>query len=139
LDEAWDSANNKKLIAKMPKIYALPGVPNVKADETNYRLFVGNGAAHDFLKGSRFQDFTDGTSNTILVATAKDSVIWTKPDELAFDPDKDMTKLLGRQPGDVFIVAFGDGSIRSFSKLSKASLNAYITRGGGEVVTDDEE
>lgn len=137
LDEPWDSENNKKLIAKMPRTYLLPN--GAKATETNYRVFVGNGAAFDYLKGGKLQDIADGTSNTIMVVTAKDSVIWTKPDELEFDPDKDMTKLLGYFHGSACVVGFCDGSVRSFSKsLGRKSLNAYITKNGGEVVPEDE-
>jgi len=137
LDEPWDSENNKKLIAKMPRTYLLPN--GAKATETHYRAFVGNGAAFDYLKGGKIADFADGTSNTLMVVTAKDSVIWSKPDELDFDPDKDMTKLLGYHHGNVCVMAFCDGSVRAFSKsLGRKNLNAYITRNGGEVVSDDE-
>jgi prepilin-type processing-associated H-X9-DG protein len=139
LDEPWDSENNKKLIAKMPKVYAMPGIKDAKPDQTFYRAFVGNGAAHEYLKGAKLTEYADGTSNTLLVVTAKDSVIWTKPDELDFDPNKDMTKLIGFMPGNGCQVAFADGSVRSFSaKITKKTLHAYITRDGAEVVTDDE-
>ena len=140
LDEPWDSEHNKKLIVKIPKTYILPDSPTAKANETHYRVFVGNGAAFDYLKGPKFAEFTDGTSNTILVATAKDAVPWTKPDELAFEPDKDMATLLGFFAGDVCMVGFADGSVRALSKkLSKATLHGAITKAGGEVLGDDDK
>jgi prepilin-type processing-associated H-X9-DG protein len=50
-----------------------------------------------------------------------------------------MTKLLGYFHGGACVVGFCDGSVRSFSKsLARKSLNAYITKNGGEVVSDDE-
>jgi hypothetical protein len=138
LDEPWDSPNNIKLIDQMPKVYALPTPTKAKANETHYRVFVGNGSAWDYLKGSKLQEFLDGTSNTILVVTAADAVPWTKPDELDFDPEKDMKKLLGFFESSVCNVAFGDGSVRALSKsLELKTLNALITRGGGEVIGDD--
>src|SRR4029079_8282178 len=129
LDEPWDSEHNKKLIAKMPKVYQVPVPTTAKPNETHYRVFVGNGAAFDYLKGSKLTEFADGTSNTILVVTAKDAVPWTKPDELAFDPDKDMRLLLGFFPGQVCAVAMGDGSVRALSKsISKKTLGNAINK-----------
>ena len=138
LDEPWDSPNNKKLLDKMPPVYRVPGDTRAKPNETRYRALVGNGAAFDSLKGPKFADFTDGLSNTILVATAADPVPWTKPDELAFDPDQDMTKLLGFVDGRVSNTLFADGHVSALSKsISRKTLNAMITRAGGEVVGDD--
>ena len=39
-------------------------------------------------KGVRIADVTDGTSNTILFVEADDdhAVVWTAPDDLAYDP-----------------------------------------------------
>jgi hypothetical protein len=74
----------------------------------------------------------------VMVGTAADPVPWTKPDDIAFDPEKDMLKRLGFIPRDVCPVAFGDGSVWVLSKsLAGKTLNAYITRAGGEVVGDD--
>ena len=138
LDEPWDSEHNKKLIPKMPKVYAIPEDPKAKPNETRYRVFVGNGAGFDTVSGHKILDITDGTSNTIMVVTAADSVPWTKPDELAFDPEKDMAKLLGPVGNHTFQAAFMDGSVRGFPKpLAAKTLNAFITRAGGEVISPD--
>ena len=138
LDEPWDSDHNKALLKAMPKVYAPP--PHVKTKEPNttfYRVFVGNGAAFEGKEGLRIAEFTDGTSNTILVAEAGDAVPWTKPDELPYDPNKPLPKLGGIFP-EGSNAAFADGSVHFLKRtLSDKTLHALITRNGGEVIPAD--
>ena len=139
LDEPWDSENNKKLLAKMPANYAIPGKTKPGDTDTHYRVFVGNGAGFDWIRGARFPaDFTDGTSNTLLCITAETAVPWTKPDELAYDPKQDPSKLFGLIVNGKCQVGMFDGSVRTLKKLpSKETLHALITRAGGEVIDED--
>jgi hypothetical protein len=139
LDEPWDSDHNKKLLARMPKVYAIPGKTKPDETDTYYRVFVGNGAAWDLIQGARYPaSITDGTSQTILCVTAAQAVPWTKPDELAFDPDKDMRKLLGAVVNGKAQVAMFDGSSYTLKKIpSKETVNALITPNGGEVIGAD--
>ena len=139
LDEPWDSEHNKKLLAKMPSVYALPGSKPGTTD-THYRVFVGNGAGFDWVMGGPILNIAngDGTSNTIMCVTAATGVPWTKPDELEFDPEKDMGKLIGFVAGGRAQMTMFDGSVRTLKKLpSKATLNALITRNGGEEIRED--
>jgi hypothetical protein len=137
LDEAWDSDHNKKLLARMPKVYSIPGKTNLLGTDTYYRVFVGNNAGFEWIQGLKITDFTDGTSNTLLCVVAAEAVPWTKPDELEFDPEKDMRKLLGTVNGKVQ-VGLVDGSVHSLKKMpSKETLHALITRNGGEVIGAD--
>jgi hypothetical protein len=137
LDEPWDSAHNKKLLDKMPKTYAIPGKTKEGASDTYYRVFVGKGAGFDWITGTKINAITDGTSNTIMCVTASTAVPWTKPDELEFDPEKDMAKLLGAIVNGKVQAAMFDGSVRTFGKIpDKTTLNALITRSGGEVIPE---
>ena len=86
LDEPWDSPHNKALIKEMPTMYMCPSRPNGEPGMTTYCAFVGPGALFEAGKATGFQDVTDGTSNTLMAVEAKDAVIWTKPDDLKFDP-----------------------------------------------------
>jgi len=139
LDEPWDSEHNKKLLARMPKVYAIPGRTKPGDTDTHYRVFVGNGAGFEWVRGMRLPaDFPDGTSNTLLCFTAETAVPWTKPDELAFDPEKDMTRLFGAVANGRIQIGLFDGSVRTYTKLpSKTTVHALITRNGGEVLGDD--
>jgi prepilin-type processing-associated H-X9-DG protein len=136
LDEPWDSEHNKKLLDKMPKVFDAPGAKGLKPGMTVYRAFTGKGTVFEGVKGIRFTDITDGTSNTLLFVEAAEAVPWTKPDDLPFVPGK-LPKLGGLFKGG-FNAAMCDGSVRFFPATIKAkTLEALITRNGGEVIPDD--
>jgi hypothetical protein len=139
LDEPWDSDHNKKLLAKMPQVYApVGGMKTKEKFATFYQGFYGKGAAWEGTKGLRFPaDFVDGTSNTILLVEAAKPVPWSKPEDIPFDAGKLWPKV-GGQFKNGFNAALADGSVRFLTrKLTEATFRAAITRNGGEVLGDD--
>ncbi len=111
LDEPWDSPHNRTLIDKMPSVYRMP-MSKTEKGRTNYLMPVGGGAVFEANKPTQFKDITDGTSNTIMTVEADDehAVIWTKPEDLQFDPNDPM-KGLGHFYKDGFNLGFCDGSV----------------------------
>jgi hypothetical protein len=137
LDEPWDSEHNKKLLDKMPKVYASLGSGKSPADSTVLRVFTGPMTAFKGATPTRISGITDGTSQTIMVVEAADAVPWTKPDELVYDPQKPLPKLGGMFKG-VILMGMFDGSVRSVSdKISEKTLRAAITANGNEVLGSD--
>ena len=131
LDEPWDSDHNKKLIAQMPAVYRNPNFvdaertvylaatgpqaifPEGKVDDGDQAVaFRKNNVDVAFARKISFQNITDGTSNTIMVVEADpaEAVVWTRPDDLPFDPQQPMAGLGGLQKTG-FNTLFCDGSV----------------------------
>jgi hypothetical protein len=113
--EPWDSEHNKKLIEKMPKVYA-PVRVRGRVGETYYQVFTGAGA----LFGPKQQPWypgsiPDGTANTVIVVEAGSPVVWTKPADVPFDAKKALPKLGGLFDGE-FHAGMCDGSVKFFRK-----------------------
>jgi hypothetical protein len=137
LDEPWDSEHNKKLIAKMPKLYASPTNPKAAmAGKTTILAPTGAKTMFPDLKGLKIQDVVDGTANTIFLLDVDDdkAAIWTKPDDLEVD-FKDPLKGLGGKFANGFLALFVDGSVRMISSKVDADLfRAMLTPAGGEPI-----
>jgi hypothetical protein len=147
LDEPWDSEHNKKLLEKMPEVYADPGGKPKQQHTTFYQAIVGPGAAWEFkpnpkarfnADGLRYPAaFQDGVSNTLFVAETGPAVPWTKPEDVRYDPKKKLPKFGGVYPGG-FHALMGDGSARFVrSVVSEATLRAIITRSADDKIGDD--
>lgn len=136
LDEPWDSEHNRKLIDQMPAVYRCPASKLREKGRASYVVAVGEGTVFPGREGVPIKEIKDGTSNTILAVEVDDehAVIWTKPDDLPFDP-KNPGKGLGGLFEGGFSAAFCDGSVRFLSKeMDPKVLRALLTRAGGEVV-----
>ena len=161
LKEAWDSEQNRKLIAKMPKAFASPGKD--AEGKTHLRSFAGNSAflprpqpfaakvkappppfanfqPGTFVGGRGFFGISDGTSNTLMVAEGPEAVEWTKPDDFPFHgfiggPNPPVApKLGGVFPGG-FHGLMCDASVHFFpATLDEKTLSAMISVNGGEIL-----
>jgi type II secretory pathway pseudopilin PulG len=137
LDEPWDSPNNKPLVAKMPEVFDEPSY-NIPPGKTPYLAVVGEQCGFDGTdKGLKFEQFTDGTSKTVMLVSANPdrAVEWTKPDDLLFDAKNPMAGLgAGPHPG-IWLAAVADGSIRIITDdIDPQVVTAFCTRNGGEAV-----
>jgi uncharacterized protein (TIGR03067 family) len=117
-DEPWDSAHNKTLIAKMPRLYALPGVETKEPGMTFYRVFTGEGTVFEGKDGLKFTNHLRGGDPHFMIVEAGEPVPWTKPDELAYDPRKPLPRL-GRLSDEGFFAtstSYGPDRVRFIPK-----------------------
>lgn len=132
LDEPWDSDHNKKLIDKIPKIYA-PVRGKADSGMTFYLSFTGKNSVIKPGQKSTLATIPDGTSNTLMVAEAAKPVIWTKPDDLVYD-GKEVPKLGGLFDGK-FHAVFCDGHYLRFKKgINDTLLGSLIDPADGSVI-----
>jgi beta-lactamase regulating signal transducer with metallopeptidase domain len=133
LDEPWDSENNRKVLAQMPAVYRDPSDDRAEP-YSSYFVLTGDSTVFPGSVGSKIADLLDGTSNTLLAVEAKRDIPWTKPEDIAYDPDAPLPKLGGFHPGG-FNAARCDGSVRFHAEsIDEATLRALATRAGSEVV-----
>jgi hypothetical protein len=129
LSENWDSPINKPFTDTPISTLADPGD---RTNQTRYRGFVGRGTLFDPNEAVTFANITDGSSNTIMVVEAADTVPWAQYKELGFDRNAPLPAL-GRPNATTFLVLMGDGSTRTVQKsVNPAALRGAITRDGGE-------
>lgn len=130
LDEPWDSPHNKKLLDEMPAIYGDKGT------ETTIQGFAGEGVFGQREQPLGLRNLTDGPSNTLLAIDAQsaESVPWTKPEDLPFDPEEPL-KALGQIDPQGMAVVFNDGFATILpADTSADDFKAFVTYKGGEVV-----
>jgi hypothetical protein len=127
LDEPWDSVHNKKLLERMPAVYAREDAKK-KTSSTGLRVYTGPGTPFEGREGVPLSDITDGLPSTLLIVQANEQVPWTKPEELSYDP---------KQPLRVAVEQglFADGSVRFlFANTDAKTRQGIITRNGGEKI-----
>ena len=133
MDEPWDSEHNLKLAKNMPKVYFNPKANKPGDDKTHYRLFYGKGAAFELNKTSSLATFTDGTSNTLMVVEAEEPVVWTNPNDFAFDPTKALPKMLSID--GKFSAAYGDGHVQTFKMpIDQEILKLLLQKSDGKPI-----
>ncbi len=137
LDEPWDSEHNLKLAKNMPKVYFHPKANKPGDNKTHYRLFYGKGAAFELNKGFSMGAIAnmDGLSNTLMVVEAEEPVVWTNPNDLAFDPTKALPKMLSID--GKFSAAYCDGSVRTFKMpIDPEILKLLIQKNDGKFIPE---
>ncbi len=102
---------------------------------TVFHAIVGEAIGLKPEEETHFSQFTDGMSNSILVAEVKrsEAVPWSKPTDVDIDLDNPAA-LMGNTHQGGFHVGFADGSIRFISSLvNPDTFKAMLTRDAGDV------
>jgi hypothetical protein len=144
LDEPWDSATNKPLVARMPAVYGTAEARKKAADgKTYYRGFSHAGAMFEKPPAPgapapkiKMADVQDGVSSTILVVEAGEAVEWTKPDDIDWSPGRPRPEL-GYTPASwpSFTAVMADGQAKQIQKqIPEETLRLLITRNDGKVI-----
>jgi hypothetical protein len=160
LDEPWDSEHNKKLLVKMPKIYAPVRSTTPEAGMTYYQVFVTS--EQDFvsgisptpflpaatlpvppnphgpyLGGMRMPMIFDGTSNTFLIVEGGEPVPWTKPADLEYNTKKPLPKLGGQFPDGFHAATFSTDVYFIPRDFSEKDLRRMINPSDGEPIESE--
>ena len=133
LTQPWDSARNAPATNTTVRAYYDVSNPASVGNATPYRMFVGPGALFDgTAKMPTFTSVADGTSNTILLVEASQTVPWAKPQELPYGPGVALPPLGGNPKSDGYNAAMADGSVRYIRRtIADADLRSLIEKADG--------
>jgi len=140
LDEPWNSPHNRRFWSRMPAAYELPGLPS-SGGMTAIQVFTGPETSFEGREGRKYPGgFSDGTSNTVLIAEAAVPVNWMRPEDLDMkkvDPD-DIWASLGNRTGKGTLFGVADGSTRFLSpEFASWKLKTHITPDASDAESDD--
>jgi prepilin-type processing-associated H-X9-DG protein len=136
LTQPWDSVKNSPVTNLPIMTYQDPDAINKGTNQTPYRCFVGGGAMFNADgKPVRIQNITDGTSNTIMMVFAQETVPWAKPQELPYSKTTPLPPIGKATDTRGFNVVFADGSVRYIQRnIPDADLRSLIEANDGRVV-----
>ncbi len=137
LDEPWDSEHNRKLIPEMPSVFSNPN-GDTEPNEADYMAPVGKGTIFGSRKPPSLDAIRDDTSKTIMIVEVDPdkSVVWTKPDDWRYSPDRPLSGL-GKAHAEGFNVLFADGSVYFIgAAIDPAILRKWLLMADGEPVLD---
>jgi hypothetical protein len=128
LSAAWDDPRNVSLQDEMPSSYAHHERPDDTGKLTYFQYFTGPDSLFPDSSPRELKDLKDGLANTMLVADAADSVVWTRPADMAIAPDRPLPV-----PAKQFFAGMADGTVRVIdrSKTSDAILRQLINPNDG--------
>jgi hypothetical protein len=132
LDEPWDSPQNIPLLSKMPSVYSplapIDGNPPLVPYTTLFQVFVGKGTAFEGREGLRLKEDFPRRSYTILIVEARQSVPWTKPEDIPYDENQPLPEFGGFFKRR-FHILFADGDVHYVNRdIQEAKLRAAIIR-----------
>lgn len=140
MSEAWDSPANADILKQMPEVFGDPST-----GETGFRVLVSptqkSGGAlfnsEPARSGPSLSEIIDGTSNTICIVESVNTVPWTKPEGILFDPSGEPLKVSDINPKG-FNVVFVDCSVRFIPpNIAPEFLKGIVSKNGSEVVETD--
>jgi len=131
---AWDSPKNLPLSQTVLKVFNDPSGP--PGQHSNYEFVTGKGAMFEAGAPHKFDDITDGLSNTIAMVEMRSSnPSWAAPSSVDIS-QVSVALPKGNHPGGNLVLV-ADGSVRFVSQtINPQTLGALATRNGGEPVGD---
>jgi hypothetical protein len=139
--EPWDGPSNRRLIGRMPGIYACPSRydPSGRAHLTSFVAVTGPGTLFPDVGGVTTSDLTDGAGVTLAITeTETMDIPWTEPRDLDARAMSmiinDMKRAsISSQHTFGAEAVFADDSIHFLrSGISPAQLSALLTTAGNE-------
>ena len=140
LSQPWDSPVNAVFHQQMPPAFRCPSNPEEGQSMTHYLAIVGSNCVlrPGNMPSCKYQEVTDGLSNTILVSESMMGVNWMAPQDIPLENVNSGINPQGistlHVPNSYVQVLIGDGSVHRLANKSPQQLYGLCTADGGETV-----